>query len=391
MEDEKIRPKILGLFLVFFVVQLAVNLGNYTSLIYSAVSFAGVSKPAFLVTFQTLGSLLAFLLLNSPKSTFSHKISLPVLLLLNAVFALLSANLFNFYVWIGFVMVRITLSTILVSRLQALLPVIAVSKEATQHHSKSMQSLYMFASLLTLSLSPIVQKVFGVANVYLLDMMFMLVLCPVVILSGLSSVSETTGQDVKSAGMGKLSFAEILSFSPYVVWMWLVAGSFHIIEIPYLTKIVKTSSAELTVLFLIAGIGAILGSVFVPKKFISVHKNKTALLSTVLISVVSLVYLRTVNLPLIMGILFFLGIFNAVFNISVANIIYEKVPGGKQTAAFAFYRLNSNFCIIAAAVVMSALNDIGLAFRGQLLLTGVAVLLFAGLTVTAGKLKEETV
>ena len=389
MEGKKISPKISGLFIVFFVVQLAVNLGNYTSLIYSAVSFPGISKPAFLVTFQTLGSLLAFMLLNSPKAAFFHRLSLLWLLLLNALFALLSASLFNFYVWIGFVMVRITLSTMLVARLQALLPVIAVSKEATQHHSKFMQSLYMFASLVTLSLSPIFQKVLGVANVYLIDMVFMLVLCPVVILSGLSTVSETSGDDVKNAGMGKLSFAEILSFSPYVVWMWLVAGSFHIIEIPYLTKIVKTSSAELTVLFLLAGTGAILGSVFVPKKFISVHKNKTALLSTVLISVVSLVYLRTVNLPLIMGILFFLGIFNAVFNISVANIIYDKVPGGKQTAAFAFYRLNSNFCIIAAAVVMSALNDISLAFRGQLLLTVLAVVLFAGLTGVDGKLKEK--
>ena len=189
----------------------------------------------------------------------------------------------------------------------------------------------------------------------------------------------------------KLTSAEILSFAPYVAWLWLVAGSFHIIEIPYLTKVVKTSSAELTVLFLIAGIGAILGSVFVPKRFISAHKNKTALWSAVLASIVSLVYLSTVNLALIMGILFVFGILNAVFNISVANIIYDRVPGAKQTAAFAFYRLNSNFCIIAAAVVMSALNDISLAFRGQLLLTAIAVSLFAGLTAAAGRLKETTV
>ena len=169
-----------------------------------------------------------------------------------------------------------------------------------------------------------------------------------------------------------------------------MAGAFHIIEIPYLTKVVKASSAELTVLFLIAGIGAILGSVFVPKRYISVHKNGTAFWSAVLVSIVSLVYLSTTSLVLITGILFVLGVLNAVFNISVANIIYDRVPGERQTAAFAFYRLNSNLCIIAAAVVMSALNEISLAFRGQLLLTFLAVSLFAGLTAAAGRLKGMT-
>ena len=76
----KINKKLLSLFLVFFVIQLAVNLGNYTSLIYSAVAFSGISKPAFLVTFQTLGSLLAFTLLNSVKAPFLQKISLPGLI-----------------------------------------------------------------------------------------------------------------------------------------------------------------------------------------------------------------------------------------------------------------------------------------------------------------------
>ncbi len=126
----------LSLFLVFFVIQLAVNLGNYTSLIYSAVAFSEISKPAFLVTFQTLGSLFAFMLLNSVKAASSSKISPPVLILLNALSALLSTNLFHFYLWISFVMVRIAFSTILVARLQALLSAIANNKEDTQHYSK---------------------------------------------------------------------------------------------------------------------------------------------------------------------------------------------------------------------------------------------------------------
>ena len=390
MGTKIINPKLFALLFVFFIVQLAVNLGNYTALIYSAVSFAGISKPAFLVTFQTLGSLLAFMLLNSSMGDFSRKMSLPVLMLLNAVFALLCADSFHFYAWICFVMVRITLSTILIARLQALLPVIAGSKEDAQYHSKFMQSLYMPASLITLSLSPIVQKELGVSNVYLIDMVLMLALCPGVILSGLSRITEVVKPLGGGASVKKLSLSEILSFALYVVWLWLVAGAFHIIEIPYLTKVVKASSAELTVLFLIAGIGAILGSVFVPKRYISVHKNGTAFWSAVLVSIVSLVYLSTTSLVLITGILFVLGVLNAVFNISVANIIYDRVPGERQTAAFAFYRLNSNLCIIAAAVVMSALNEISLAFRGQLLLTFLAVSLFAGLTAAAGRLKGMT-
>lgn len=377
MERRNISSEILSLFSIFFVVQLGVNLGNYTSLVYSAVAFKGISKPAFLVTFQTLGSLLAFLLLNSRRTAVSHNIPLQALILLNAVFAFLSSNIFNFYLWIFFVMGRITLSTILVARLQALLSEVSGSREATQTNSKFMQTLYMLASLITLSLSPMVQQFIGVSKVYLIDMVLMLTVWATVVLTGLGAVKETN----VTAGGEKLSVDEILSFSPYVVWLWLVAGAFHIIEIPYLTKVVKTSPTELTLLFMVAGIGAIAGSLFVPKKFISANKKHTAFWSAALISVISIAYLCTVNMSWIMAILFFFGVLNAVFNVSVANIIYDKVPGNRQTSAFAFYRLNSNLCVIVAALVMSSLSDIELAFRGQIFLTAGALFLFAGMMV----------
>lgn len=378
MGPKNIPPKLLYLLSIFFIVQLAVNLGNYTSLVYSAVAFSGISRPAFLVTFQTLGSLMAFLLLNNGKTSFSHKMSLRTLTLLNAAFAFLSSNILNFYLWVFFVMGRIALSTILVARLQALLPPVAGSKEETQSNSKFMQSLYMLASLITLSLSPIVQQFLGVSKVYIIDMALMLAVWLAITVSGLWTVREEDAAE--AGGRVRLSAEEILSFSPYVAWMWLVAGAFHIIEIPYLTKVVKTSAGELTLLFMVAGIGAILGSIFVPKQFISINKHKTAFWSSALISVISIVYLCTVNLPGIMLILFFFGILNAAFNVSVANIIYDRVPGSRQTAAFAFYRLNSNLCVIAAALVMSSLSDIELAFRGQIFLTAAALFLFAGLT-----------
>ncbi|MBI4801510.1 MAG: hypothetical protein HY796_03200 [Elusimicrobia bacterium] len=379
------NPGLRTLFLLFFIAQSAINLGNYTSLIYSAVAFSELSKPAFLILFQTIGSLGAFLLLNSAGTAAVKRISFTKLLLLNSAAAFLSSNVGGYYLWICFVMIRIVFATILISKLQAHLALVTKDREETQYYSKFMQSLYLFTFLVALTLSPLAQQAIGPSKVYLMDAGLMLLMLLIARATGFHKASDEGAVESPAAGLPRLSMKEALVFAPYIVWMWLVAGSFHVIEVPYLTNLVKLSSGQLTLVFLTAGIGAVLGSLFVPIQLISKHKQKTTFYAAAAISAFSLIYLKTVLLPGILLIVLFYGVSNGCFNVGVSNMIYDKIATDKHTAAFAFYRLLSNFSVIAAAIVMSSIGDIRHAFGGQVFLTILGTGIYLCLTMLQKK------
>ncbi len=138
--------------------------------------------------------------------------------------------------------------------------------------------------------------------------------------------------------------------------VWLSVGVFHVLEVPILKYRLNMTIEWITLFFGICGVVNIAAMQMVKLSWLKKHSSIFFILSSIILIIISLIYLRVYSYIAVFAIGIGIGVANGIFNLSQTTLLQRIESERKRTYRFLWLKLVSQLGLLNSAILIILLN-----------------------------------
>ncbi len=335
----------------FFLLRLATGFITLGATVSAALDFGGIAGTSMIVLIQALGALIA---LGCAQMKVFKARSLNVALVVLGLVMSVSIAFINpeTMVWKICFLVRNFAGTWLFARILTLVPIIAGDNKITLN--KRVQIGGMAAIMTGFIVGPVVATALGFRGILLIDGGFSLFL-----LLGVLGLRKAEAQSCAKGMLEartRFEWPSLPSLKTLVgtFLVFIVAGIFNVIEVPYLMDQFQASSYQISLFYSVG-----LGAMFIAMGIVRVDWIKRGsavifLMACILCFATHAVFLLIPQFGWLFVLNFFIGASIGLINLAQTSIFQEEKGETQRTNAFILRQLFMQFGLLTSVFIAKA-------------------------------------
>jgi ABC-type transport system substrate-binding protein len=374
--------KIRLLSTTFFLAKIGLEAASLGSLVYVALLKSGTNGTIVVAALQALGSILALIISLAVGSKLTTRISLNCYVLAVICSAFFAALLVpTTPLWYCAIFIRQLFGIVLTARLSSL--VRELDEDRVIENNKSLQTAGMFSLVIGWTIGPIIAATFGSRELFIGDTLISLaILVPLYYLLKDAKISEPSNKSTKGITTLSKPFSDRDLSSTLILTsgMFLAAGAFHVVEVPFLTQYLKVQPYQISLVYLVAAVCNLVSVRIMPVGAIQRSAYKYLATSTIVLVALTAAYLFMPGLVSVVFLVSIFGFANGAFILSQTSIIQQIPEEHVRTNGFILLKFFAYLGMLLSTIATFA-NDLMVVRTHLLYLSGTVILVVVSLSI----------